>query len=362
MKPFERLLYPTADLEKQKRQARFLRQLNKWARVFVLSGLIGGSGAGGVRYGLDWLIEKEYRPQIEMAKKFDLTKQDRKRVLELFGRYYPFYLKEKEITENVSADIARKRDDPKEGLRLLLGQKPEQLVRPPSGEKETAETEKTMVHSIPTGDGLLEATAIDQILQETLPKGWVNNEVEKVTYEERDGRATCYRNGVNNDKRKAEIVFRIYSRTCSLEHVVGVLGHEHAHANDWESDNEMTTVERVALILKIAERLETDDRFQSSYVEAINYENDPQRTRYTKAVEYWAVICQWYFSNADMLSIEDFKIVDSHIRKTDPKFNWVTAAARRLEIIRQMMLRQKAQVQPTETSTSENPTSVIGQQ
>lgn len=350
---------PSASLEH--RHQRGLKQLAMFARSLVLGGMIGGLGAGGIRYGLEKVAETKYQAQFEQTA--DMTTQEIK-IKELFGTYYP------SANEMAKSIFEQKKRDPREGLRLLFGAKPDNLLANESAqEPETEQTERTLVGAIPTKEGQLDAMIVNKIVQETLPKGWLNNEVERIEYEdvEQDvdyegiknkALASCYGNGRLNNKRKTEIIFYAGSKRTSLDYVVGAINHEVAHANDWESDNEMTVAEKAALALKIGQRLKAKDRFMSSYVESIEYKNNKKKTRYLKATEYWAEICAQYFEDATRLNIKDYQIVDAHIRKTDPSFNWITAAVRRREITRQVAIRQAP---PTETLQDGNPPTMTTQ-
>lgn len=74
-----------------------------------------------------------------------------------------------------------------------------------------------------------------------------------------------------------------------------VIGHELGHANDWSTNQHLSTDERYDLLLKILERVEADDRFKSDYVENIKLE-DWQAQLYSRAREYWGEIVGQYFT------------------------------------------------------------------
>ena len=130
---------------------------------------------------------------------------------------------------------------------------------------------------------------------------------------------------------RASIVFYKCSREHSREQIINAIAHEVAHSNDWNLDNEMTHKERVDLLLKIFERVNSEDRFMSSYVEGI-VDSDKKREAFLKVREYWAVICAQYFSDASKLNIKDAELIEGHIKRTDPEFNWGEKATRRLNL------------------------------
>ncbi|MBI2035203.1 MAG: hypothetical protein HYT12_00790 [Candidatus Liptonbacteria bacterium] len=99
-----------------------------------------------------------------------------------------------------------------------------------------------------------------------------------------------------------------------------ILSHEIGHANDWGSDNEMNFSERFDLLLAMRERLRSEDRHISDYVENIKNE-DKQKELYLKASEYWAEICAAYFSDPANLNYKDFALVDAKVKKYDPEFD-----------------------------------------
>jgi len=194
--------------------------------------------------------------------------------------------------------------------------------------------------------GELKGESLRKIAQETFPKNWVKGEVSQITQEGepdfnmdeyglREGwvtLATCGKDDVDNS-RKSKIEFYQVSNEQSRQELFGrVLAHEFAHANDWERDNEMSTTERADLILAIAKRLESEDRYKSDYVESIN-NSDKQKERYYKATEYWAEICSAYFNNPDSLNVQDWFLVHENVKKSDPSFDARQKKEQRVNLI-----------------------------
>jgi len=100
--------------------------------------------------------------------------------------------------------------------------------------------------------------------------------------------------------------------------------HEIAHCNDWERDSEMSLIERLKMLELMVERVKSEDRFLSNYVETIKNPNGEKETLYLKAIEYWAEIAAQYFAAPEAFKVEnpiDFKIVDEFIKKQNPGFD-----------------------------------------
>lgn len=109
--------------------------------------------------------------------------------------------------------------------------------------------------------------------------------------------------------------------------------HESAHLSDWKSNKLLTAKERMNLCYSVIERLKSEDRFKSSYVESI-HNSDKQAEMDLKSVEYFAEICSAYFSG-DIISLNDadMKIVEDILMKTDKNFDRISAAEARNKII-----------------------------
>lgn len=319
-------------ITKKHKLRKKLSWLAKCARTLAMAGMLGGLGAGGIEYGLEKITETKDQAQYEQTISAEAQKQEAE-AEKLFG------------------------DNLKEGLKLFDAKPNDLLAANPSAhEPETETTEKTFVGSIATKEGQLDANIMRGIVQETFPKGWINNEIERIEFEEKEeyieyegvksrALATCYRNGRQNNKQKDEIIFHKAAERTAPYDLVHTISHEVAHANDWVSDNEMTITEKTALAVKIGRRVGASNRFMSSYVESIQYENDDKRTRYYRTMEYWAVICEQFFKDATKLHVEDYKIIAAHIRKTDPNFSWVAAAKRRQELVFQLVHEQSQRIE-----------------
>lgn len=236
--------------------------------------------------------------------------------------------------------------------RPILAEPSEMLERPPSSEeRERADVRVNdfVLHPEYYEGGKVEqridSATVDRILAETYPKGWVRGEVasveqlpDRVLFGERYGLgkdaeafATCYREGLSD---QSKIVFHgISERGYSANEIFEVLAHELAHANDWESDNEMNQGEKMNLLLQVGDRLDDEDRYYSSYVESIE-NKDEQAGRYLKASEYWAEICAAYLFDQSNMSYQDYKLVENHLKKQDPNFKAGQAVYDRFMILK----------------------------
>lgn len=162
------------------------------------------------------------------------------------------------------------------------------------------------------------------------PRGWVDTEIASITQSdlpdslaeeygiEGESAATC---STEVGETKSRIDFHRASQEENLYWVLtNYLPHEIGHANDWSTDEEMSVGERMDLLLAIADRLVSDDRYQSAYVEEIN-NPDKQQEFYLKATEYWAEICAQYFDLPEAMNIKDFALVDRVVRRGDPQYD-----------------------------------------
>ncbi len=113
-----------------------------------------------------------------------------------------------------------------------------------------------------------------------------------------------------------------------------LIAHELAHLNDWDTNKLLTLEERLELFNKILERLNSEDRYQSSYVESITNDNK-QYEKYSKAQEYYAEIMEAYFSVNGPMSLPeaDRAIAGGVIKKLNPQYDENAMLSVRLGII-----------------------------
>lgn len=117
------------------------------------------------------------------------------------------------------------------------------------------------------------------------------------------------------------------------------LAHEGSHAGDWKRSGRLTKTERASLKVAVYDRVQSEDRYISAYVESISNE-DKEEELNIKAEEYWAEIGGAYFDGELNLPEADYKLVDEFVKKMDPNFDRDKALQARLEITSKMNKEQ----------------------
>ena len=205
---------------------------------------------------------------------------------------------------------------------------------------------------------LLSGSEIISLLDNTLPRGWGRGDVATITqraemlsmppgYGKKAGGkgvgvAMAVATSRENEGEKGGMIefSRHAAAGSSVERILeDALFHEIAHLNDWENDKDTSFEERVDLVLKIAERLKSEDRYRSPYLERIENENKEEEL-YLRAKEYWAEIASQYFRDPNKLNAKDAEIVAGHIERTDPEFDVKMKSLERQGMIREMIRRQ----------------------
>jgi hypothetical protein len=271
------------------------------------------------------LLEEQYKQL------YELTVKENK-VRGFFGDFYQAYKANEYdlLLSELEVAIVSQLDQGKKAENISVID----IVNQPFGSPETDQTPKTTVEALNTKDGPLSKERFEQIL-ETYPKGWVYNEIgafqinnfnKAMTYKGTSGNTLA--DSYPDSKYRIQINFYKIAEKQEGKCIVRTIGHEVAHTNDWCSDNEMTALERAALILKVYQRMLEKDHFKSSYVESIN-EDDKKENDYYKTREYWAVICEEYFADPNKLNKKDFDLVDAFVKKTDPTFDVMAAKKKR---------------------------------
>ena len=91
-----------------------------------------------------------------------------------------------------------------------------------------------------------------------------------------------------------------------------VLAHEISHNADWSTNPFLSPAERIYFYALILQRLQAQDRYHSTYVEIKHQlDRDPRKWNnslkiYSASQEYWADICETYFSGYQRDWIEDW--------------------------------------------------------
>lgn len=205
-------------------------------------------------------------------------------------------------------------------------------------------------------EGGMDSSFIAEVLTKTFPNNWASNiEVSVIKYEDKVKNIS---EGYNIKGGKAWADYNPNTKNITFyqgtknypiyENINICLTHELGHANDWDTDNETSVDDKMVLLVSIAERLDSPDRYMSSYVESIGipdttkeiaegttyYSNAHQRQKYNKAKEYWGEICSVYFSSPGLLNVKDFELVDNWVKKNDPTFNLEKSIELRSEMIK----------------------------
>lgn len=205
-------------------------------------------------------------------------------------------------TMSYGRPLLRKADGP-------FFQEPERIIRKVSyAEFMTLLTEKVF----PQGAIKGEVKCIIQTNREgEIRPDYYNNEVPRGVYTVAD----CSTHLLN------ENVITLYKPMSEMDirEFMETIAHEVGHANDWNTDNALSIEERADLLLAVANRVRSKDRFISGYPESIE-NNDKKLELYNKCTEYWAEIYATYILFPTRLNYADFKIVDSFVKKSDPAF------------------------------------------
>ena len=168
------------------------------------------------------------------------------------------------------------------------------------------------------------------------PKGWVDGQVDKVQFVNSVKKISedqidlgVFRGGIIylyiNEHKKGiydKNSFPIESETIS---------HELAHANDWNSDLDLSILDRQSEILAVYNRLMSPDAYDKENQDSgyLSYLHEYQHrglkdSLFIATSEYWAQICAEYFENPETFlknHPKDFKLVDTYVKKNDPSFD-----------------------------------------
>ncbi len=181
---------------------------------------------------------------------------------------------------------------------------------------------------------------IQKMVQEALPAGTLRN-LESISYKddfipmpEVYGQAVGQYEAAHVSWTDRRMVVSKGSQDQSIEWILGeMLPHEVGHLNDWNNPR-LAQKDRLHLMIQTLRRVNSPDRFKSSYVEAIQ-NTDPKVEKTRKCTEYFAEIFSAYLSpiTRKLLPAADKKIISEYLKKVDPKFSLKTADAKRGKII-----------------------------
>ncbi len=187
---------------------------------------------------------------------------------------------------------------------------------------------------------------IERIIEDTMPKGFTFN-ISKIEYIDKEPEIpdsyglNKTQNTVGSSNTSAASAFtskrriEIYKNSSNSKIWIAnqLLGHEVFHFQDWRTSPFLSPNERSELLSQVIKRLESPDRFKSSYVEDIN-NVDKKVELALKADEYFAEIGGAYLSPSfDLLPDADKQLVRDYILKIDPNFKRGDALKKRDEII-----------------------------
>jgi hypothetical protein len=202
-------------------------------------------------------------------------------------------------------------------------------------DRKNVETNAVDLESITSqGETKIDKDLIRRFL-DTMPDNWVDGEVSSIRqinliYQGHEGVIASCRRCNENYEEGLITLYKVTEDKSPQEILIEVIVHELAHANDWESDNELTYEERVQLANNIIGRVRSPDHYSSWYIEYLASEGV---SLYRMSIEYWAEICRQYFKNPFELHVDDFIIVDAQVRKNDSEYNWVDAITERNNIL-----------------------------
>src|SRR3989344_3922063 len=250
---------------------------------------------------------------------------------------------DKEWREHVSStldtDSQRKKGMYESQIREFFGE--EALREIEDGDKSAYfEKKNKQQHKPPALEGFLEHGTTNEhvyLFDEKYgfyPRGWVNGEVEDVEYvDDIGGKLKAGSRKGGEFRRKGILGSKIFLyRTTPKagdggnEHFVSneAVFHELGHANDWESDQDLNIIERQDLLLKVLNRMNETDAYDTNDHYHKSYLDGTKRGSYRAVKEYWADICAEYFCNPEGFQKshpKDFELVDAQAKKNDATFN-----------------------------------------
>jgi len=173
------------------------------------------------------------------------------------------------------------------------------------------------------------------------PEGWLNGEISKVIIKDgnearQDGGNVV--SGLYYSNNSSVIIYDASKRFADPatfpmaifhEYMRHTFAHEAGHANDWESKNDLTLLERAQFLQRVTERMMSKDAYSDkSLAGGLDYwrsfDDDSGEGARSMAKEYWAEICAAYFTEAERFKEqypEDFALVQEMITRTDNDFD-----------------------------------------
>jgi hypothetical protein len=285
---------------------------------------------------------QDSRTQLVEHYKEDFDYDRHFQILSLFSEGIPGPIFSEDFFENKYRDNYQKRQEEIKGIMDTY-----QTGDVSSGSTDiTIETPITFKRPEDSNVDTLKKEHLEKIIAETYPKGWFTEEVRHILITADTTGSSMAHYGMKGSEgghfsqKGGEIVLRAQIMKDDPQYTLSLIAHESAHANDWNSNENMSTVERLDLLLQVGQRLNDSDRFISSYVQKINSPNKAFE-KYYKATEYWAEICEEYFMYGKKnLSPKDIRLVERIIKKKDQQFDADRAIAKRIQILQEEVYKK----------------------
>jgi hypothetical protein len=191
------------------------------------------------------------------------------------------------------------------------------------------------------------------------PKGWIDEEISEAKYSDKehkmeknygiDAEASA-RSGSSPLEDKSKIIFQKMSTPGTktpgtqdewnvfIQNLDWHFSHEIGHANDWEHEGRTDFKHRVEFLYEVSNSCFTEGAYRDEYIDFIK-NKDKNKENYYKTAEYWATICDHYFTVPGMfraLNPREFEMVDKYVKMEDPNYNPIEKQAQRQEIINQI--------------------------
>ncbi|MFH0952548.1 MAG: hypothetical protein V1838_05240 [Patescibacteria group bacterium] len=179
----------------------------------------------------------------------------------------------------------------------------------------------------------------------TYPEGWIKGEIRKISLHEHipfvkiQGKADKKYYGRLDEGygggEKDVNIYGVQEGTPEFRAFTAdiIFSHELSHANDWETDKDLTYTQRLALLANVQRQIEKGNNYDDLgwSKDEINIDDNKQRD-YVYAREMWAEWCQEYFTFPREFKKnypEEYELVHQLVTSQDPNFNSEEAVLQR---------------------------------